>query len=192
MSIKIYNGWKLNVTQDKLFPLLWDIKKKSEGIIINNLREIYNLKLTTKTTASIHGLKVYQEIIDNVKKEGANMVCSEFDPDCNLCIYPYKGQFYARSFCDNVSRIVSGALDFLNDMEGVQEYYYFDNADLPKDISDEEWLERADVWDNIMSKDTKYIGNFVVLEICSVSVIMNSPPYWYLDFVREQTDKAKL
>jgi hypothetical protein len=184
--MKVYNGWRLNVDQEGLFPLLWAIKKKSKEVIKNNLKEIYHLE-SVDTNPTKHALNVYQEIIRHVKKEESSMVRSAFDPDCNLCIYPYGGKFYARSFCDNVSLIVKNSLDFLDGMAKVEEYYYFDNTDPPDGISDAEWLERGEVWDSIMSDDTGGLGDFVMLEICSASIIVNSPPYWYLDFIREHS-----
>jgi hypothetical protein len=184
MSTKIYNGWKLNVTSEELYPLLWKIKGEALKIIKNNLRDIYYLKPIT-TTAGDHALKVERELINNVNKDVSNMVRSPFDPDCNLCIYPYNNEFYARSFCDRVSLIVKNSLDFLEHMEEIEEFCYYNNTDKPDNLSDKEWSNRECIWNNIMSADTNYIGNFVLLEICSISVIRNDPPYSYFDFLKE-------
>jgi hypothetical protein len=190
MSTKIYNGWKLNVTSEELYSLLWDIKKRAKEIIKNNLRDIYNIKPIT-TTVYDHALKVQNELINNVNKEILNMVCSPFDPDCNLCIYPYNSEFYARSFYDNTSLIVKNSLDFLGDMDKVEEFFYFNNTDKPDNISDEEWINRGEVWDNIMSPETNYIGNSVLLEICSISIMKYNAPYSSFNFIKENSNENK-
>lgn len=167
MSIKIYNGYKINSNNLKeIFDLL--IKVRDDLRI--STREYLNNRVIYKAYSILDNISLYGE--DCI---GANL-CGEDIKDLTLSEISFKfcnsffkqGDTYKQCFnyiIDlNSSLVVVPTnkeyslllgyipmdLEFeLANYSLIEEYCYFDNADRPDEITEEEWETRKEDWDTI-------------------------------------------
>lgn len=85
-----------------------------------------------------------------------------FNFDVSITVREHEGRFYLQAFCGD---LLHGVLDFLTTMPELEEYYYFNNADNPADVSDEAWEERAVTWEAILDRGWHH---FLVMDIVTV------------------------
>jgi hypothetical protein len=65
----------------------------------------------------------------------------------------YGPEFYLIPYCDRIN-LVGNFLDFMQTMEKLEEFCYWNNADEPDNVTAEEWNERGKVWKALLSLDT--------------------------------------
>lgn len=162
MSFKVYNGVKFKT--NSLYELkeqLLSIKKeciKAANDAINTT-DIYNLTLMNK-------IEISEENIVNIWKTVSEEIrtCSPFAPLFNfsIIIYPYEdGTLYGVIFADGIKEF----RDLID--KYCEDFYYWDNVDMPPDVSEEEWKHRMNVWNNIFSNSARYSDAGFSYEIVS-------------------------
>jgi hypothetical protein len=95
--------------------------------------------------------------------------------DVTLAIYPHKGQYYLRTFCERGS-VFGKVLDFVEQMPELEDFHFQNSSDRPDEISAREWAHRKRVWDEI-SLVNNDIGLHVDLDICSWSSFRHINPW---------------
>lgn len=185
MSTKIFNTFKLkkeNLTIHELF-LISDIIRE---VLKEKQREII-LDMAYKTTCNFLDKKIYKkeniledEKIKNILEYNLPLYVYEklqrkynkvkhnltrtpediYDFSVSVCFFEYNNNIYLKLFCGYYEK------DFMNslkELDILEEYDYWNNTDKPDNISNEEWKERALVWENIFKKSS--IPNEVALNL---------------------------
>lgn len=65
--------------------------------------------------------------------------------DVSVTVRVFDGRYYLIPYCDRVS-LVDGVLEFMQDMEELEDFSYWNNTDRPEEVGEEEWEARASVW----------------------------------------------
>lgn len=76
--------------------------------------------------------------------------------DTSVTAHVRDGRFYLIPYCER-SSLVGGSLDFVGEMEELEDYSYWNNSDPPDETTEKEWEERADVWSYFTSRWTNYL-----------------------------------
>jgi len=77
-----------------------------------------------------------------------------------LAIYLHKGQYYIIPHSDALNKV----FDFLKEDKDLYKYGYWNNVDEPEDVSDKEWEQRKNDWNEIFDEDVEPM----MIEIVSV------------------------
>ena len=100
---------------------------------------------------SMIGLAVYDFIEKEIKEiEKTQHRNPEYDFDFKIQFYFLKDKILAFVMTEEVAR--RRAMDFWESLEGVEYYGYWNNTDMPDDISEEEWDQRGKDWDEALSE----------------------------------------
>lgn len=93
---------------------------------------------------------LYYKVMDAEEKiKKSNQSMPQFDFGCEVVIYPYQGQFLLKFFTSRKEY-----LDILKTNSRFREYDYWDNTDKPNYVSEMEWAQRAEVWDEVIQDMT--------------------------------------
>ena len=107
--------------------------------------------------------------------------------DVSVAVYPYKGAYYLRTFCERGS-IFGDILDFIEKLPELQDFHYQNSTNRPKGIGAKDWANRRKVW-HAITKENQGIGNFLVLDIHSYQAFWRICPY--IDILREWHEKGE-
>ena len=164
MSIKEFNDWCLSLRK-RLIQIA--IKQYYKGVA-NIAQSIflwqksgldfcpyYKALDTDKLNSdwSVSQILGYSETIANRlahRSEATKMrieVESDFDYQFSLSVFPTDDKILLIPYTENEEFLKC----LVND-EKVHSYPYYDNADAPSDITDEEWEERGRIWDSVFAK----------------------------------------
>ena len=162
MSLKIYNGIKFksrNLPEIiiQLYAIKEQARKNSNEHLIANADDIVYLMCSNNIINNRDDIfqqeKLSHDIIWNTRRALVQSLNSTFrdrcEPDFNfsVCVIPWTdGNIYGISFHEGIKENV----ELLRDI--ADEYHYQNQTDQPDDISDEEWQERSEVWNDIFDK----------------------------------------
>jgi hypothetical protein len=76
---------------------------------------------------------------------GSGLRDPEVDFDFELAILPHDGRIYGMVFSER-----SRWVDRWMELDGVEDFSYWDNTDQPDEVSEEDWDARGEVWDSIL------------------------------------------
>lgn len=184
MSTKIYNAYRVK-RGVKLWPVLWDIKKKATKNIQKVLIDMYNRVLSNESAKNeVRGnLKLEAdcevgpiEVSDNIKKAYRLQLGSHarnpFNFDVKVSVRELDGRFYLIAHCDWV---MGEVLDFLAKDKRLEDFHYQNSSDKPDEIPQREWNLRSRTWDRM---DRAGWRNFVLLTICDWDTFPYIDPAW--------------
>jgi hypothetical protein len=160
MSVKIYRGFKLETDsfQEALQIVNafrpW-VEKQAEAVMdkfIENAKAAYKGESTSETDIKIECFDLWNNLRQKILKEKglkAPHIDTEFNvvliPTQNIVlgiVYTAHNEWY-NAWCEH---------------PGVKEYYYWNNADKPDEISEEEWEKRESDWQVLDYKPTSMQG----------------------------------
>lgn len=163
MSTKIYNGYRIDPS---LSPgkFVYQLREK----LGTARRDIYRRLVIRTAVAGIDAAEFSfaeanpsdhkeipvlsaSEVINKIIDEAAkNLGRSYFDLGCEVTlIWDDDESMYALLFTQQ-----DELRQTFEEIEGVSDFSYWDNADRPNEIGDEEWDRRRLVWDRILGCDT--------------------------------------
>lgn len=178
MSTKIYNAFKVK-NPAQVWPLLWKIQKKAREDIVQLLREHYTHLVRTMDFEDPEYVKARAEsssgsealfrlnraktlVHDRYKTNVTRMDWDTYSLDVAVAVYPHKGEYYIRTFCEGGS-IFRDILDFVQTMPELMDFHYQNSTDKPKEVSAKEWAHRRSTWNRILKNNP--VGDHVVLDI---------------------------
>ena len=153
MSTKIYNGIKFK--SNNIVEILEQLQNvRTEVLKICNTSEIvkdedlsdfityYGLDENIKPYSSI---EINRKMINSLETED-EIAYLFLRFNFSICVIPYKdGNIYGGLFCDNVN--------YKKYIEPyAEEFHYQDQTDRPEEITEEEWENRRNIWDEIFDK----------------------------------------
>lgn len=178
MSLTIYPGFKIDKTfsayellkfsKETIRPIILksyiDLVKSLEIERMINILDVYhNYKILPKDIdIDTHLLILAQNLFYNKKpKEDEDFDIFEFlKMPISIFMYPLKDQtliFLANDRQDYVNT-------FLN-IDGIEEYSYWDNADKPDTISKKEWNKRRCDWEEALDNCFYFRENAIIFEL---------------------------
>lgn len=149
MSTKIYNGIKFKSNDMKeILQQLQNVRKEALKIcndLITNVNiEDYLLYKFNKIDLANKSSHEINKIMSNdimINDEAANLF---LDFKCSIFIIPHEdGNVYGGQFCSGVESYKELLKPY------IEEYHYQNQTDKPDNISDDEWNERDEIWENI-------------------------------------------
>lgn len=177
MSTKIYNGFYLDVPIEKAIPILKDIKTTMEPMMTQRAKDAMCSQLAELCFDALEGkpvkpappefcLEARKDYLESLlqekqllnwaacfvemKAEEAEHPSSvlKYDEDCcvlgKVVLFPCGKRTYG---------IAYGTDDFCKaflEMPQVHEFAFWNNADKPADVSDEEWMDRGNIWEELL------------------------------------------
>lgn len=84
--------------------------------------------------------------------------------DVAVTVRTLDGRFYLIPYCED-SCLLSGILKFMETMEELEDFFYWNNTDPPDEVTEPEWEARGDVWYHFTGGDRW--AEFLTLEIVS-------------------------
>lgn len=161
MSTKIYDFWKLKKKYNSIEgvqKMNAKIKKRWMAYVENNLTKLsINMFEEGKSWS-----KVMDAIRDVQMKKYKNRF-EPFDYEANMCLYYYKGQYYAMFFIegldDGLRKYIGRMKKFYCDYFG-----YWDNSDPEEGISNKDWEKRGKLIDRILGDNCTPIENAFTFE----------------------------
>jgi hypothetical protein len=162
MSTKIYGAYHVKNTNGiQLWPFLRDLKKRADKSCHDKLVQVIEelmASVNPESDAYIEDddrsdtAKRLQIAHDCLTKEYEKQANSHrrnpFYLDVTISIHENNDQYYLIAYCDFAS-LMSGSLDFMNEMEELEDFHYQNSTDKPDEISEEDWENREKVWDEI-------------------------------------------
>lgn len=164
MSTKIYNGFLLNNAKTLEDALLFsnsirdDFEQMANEIWISNIIRIATKEYDYSTyKGNIEKNKsfifsAFRILAEDERKSIATKQSSLSNVEMELCYFPIK--------LKNKKRIVGiyffGNRDMQNKFTAlpeISEFAYYDNSDMPSDISLKEWNTRKKIWENIFPSE---------------------------------------
>jgi len=193
MSTKVYTAYKIDGSKHDIWEVLRTIRKKGVEQVQLALRERYTkyltdesyhksvteyLEISCKTPVELSHISRYFSML--YKEQITSFDRNPWNFDVNVTVRGYKGNYYLIPYCD---MFMNKTLDFLNDMEEVQNYCYWDNVDPDERCSEKEWEERKVIWTYFTEADRW--ADYLVLEIC------DHGGFYKIDPWREMTQEMR-
>lgn len=172
MSKKIYDAFRINCSIQELHDLLSEFQELVNEAAVEIAHERYSDLLASHEYSSIaNQLGIEQQSpLKNFMKDGFSLLSGlyfkvwdaeqkikktgmsmpQFDFSCEVVVYPYQNQFLLKFFSSQ-----KRYLDILRTNSKFREYEYWNNTDKPLHVSQEEWDQRAAVWDEV-TQDMTY------------------------------------
>lgn len=198
MSTRIYNAYQV-VDPATIWEVLHDIRIKARANISVVLKELYRdlargikegspgwkefLKRHTDTPRERIWF-VRDEVVRQMREQAGSMARNPFDFDVWVNVRRFGGDFYLHGGCDMMMRNV---LDFLAEDARLVDFHYQNSTDKPDEISEEEWENRRDVWNDMI--DEKGVGgwdDYLTLTICDMNRFVDVDPL--IDMLGEPHD----
>jgi len=151
MSIKIYNAYKVKDV-DFLF-LLEKFKKYREEY----LDLVFDFLKTSNAIKEFDWFELVNKIKESCEK---NSSIDSFNFNGCIMVYPHRTGIYFQIFgMDNFPEWSKKLKNRIKRYS--KDFYYFNNIDKPKGISNEEWKDRRIIWDSIFKKsDVPVLSGF--------------------------------
>lgn len=162
MSTKVLNAFRVK-SSAMPWELLWQIQASAVENVRRLLREHYvhlvrhmsaddpgyqkeRARWPADTAEHIVRLTVARErVLDCYRKQLPSIYRDTYTLDVSVALYPFKGRYYLRAFCEPIS-VVAGALDFLHELPELEDYHYQNSCDRPDAVSARDWARRRRVW----------------------------------------------
>ena len=136
MSTKIYNGWRWR-KKHGLFPVLTKVKRLSEKVIIDEIREM-------AVRAGLHKVTPYERFsIANLLAKHTQIVRDQVSP------WDYNRKFYirdARSFYLMMPWHDREDYEYMKKITELEEFAYWNNTDMPEGMDRRRWEARRRFW----------------------------------------------
>lgn len=153
MSIKIYNGYKIDnpalTTLSGLMQFLKTVQTEALDLAKTNQVTMFAHILTNKIDNGatnepyITFLKEYLEKINEIEEK--NIRDPFLDFSYKVTFFPHEDSVFALLFTEKKIFV-----DHWNSFPFIKEYVYFNNTDKPKEISIEEWQKREEDWSTVL------------------------------------------
>lgn len=161
MSTKIYIAYRTKRGVDK-WQLLWKIRQKAQENVIEKLKKMY-IALMESPDALGHickeqniqsidcmtPLEIGAWFYEQYKKQCGDTQRNPFDFDASFTVRNRGGRFYIIPYCGDG---VCGIFDFLNEMDELEGYGYWNNTDRPEGISEQAWAGRRKIWNYFLDR----------------------------------------
>lgn len=201
MSTKIFNAYKLNVDLFTFNRKMTEYKNLRHNLVIGYsvadaiVKTFLDMPYAENELFNQTVEKNYEILLKDFaefSKENMRIWLGEgYDSEVlakyelNYVLYPYKNEAFIQVF-GNVDSI-NHFIDYFN--EYLIDYSYWNNVDAPNDVSEEEWQERREVWDEIFSKTCipKYAGICDTLPFPQESYILTK--YYYKRLSKTEKEK---
>lgn len=166
MSTKIFDAFRIVCSMEELHGLLSEYQEYVNEAAVELTHECYTnllavhecnlikqkigmeysspLKNYLKDSFSLLTALYYKVMDAEEKIKKSNQSIPQFDFTCEVVIYPFQGQFLLKFFTSQ-----KAYLDILKTNSRFREYDYWDNSDKPNYVSEMEWLQRAEVWNEV-------------------------------------------
>ena len=137
MSIKIYHGYKLNISQEELMPFLIEYQNSIQEEIDIQIADLSQIVFAYKRIIDLFGIdrKVYTKLKKEIEQLYEKIKWS-------IAIIPKQNYFLAILYIPN-----SNWIKKFKQLDNVEYYGYWDNTDPPENISDKKWEEREKDWE---------------------------------------------
>lgn len=161
MSTKIYNGvvCKSNSMEEILQKFIKireeAVKKHNEQLTVDEL--VFFIE--QNGLKDKHVYDIYNRLEENISNRCRNIFDINFN--FSIVLFPYKKKIYGIYFTDNAKEDYELISDLFDD------YHYQDQCDKPEHISEEEWEERYNVWDELLGYDRISSRGFLYTFCCS-------------------------
>lgn len=175
MSLKVYTAYKLDGKKHDIWEFIRKVKPLAIGQLRKRLMVHYGImmrsdgytntikkKLNIPNDRDVTLMNCARYMDMEYREQASSSQRSPYDLDTGIRIMEYKGDYYMIPYAgDGCSQI----LDFLKNLPELQEYGYWNNSDMPEEITDREWEERGVVWDHLT--ESIEWDNYLWLEVCS-------------------------
>jgi hypothetical protein len=179
MSIKIFNGYKLNKNMD--YIEFMDFLKEFGKRVSERYDDIFDSKMMSNqcliADAYIHG---YPEILSNMSNDALSMKTPNAIANFHALELSRKDN-YTDNFVKELEKcnlkIFTSSEDILilfngypaykkiwENMPNIEEFAYFNNTDKPDHISEEKWNDRYERWDKTGIFDSNFMPKCITFE----------------------------
>ncbi len=194
MSTKVYDAYRIK-DPSTVWDLAWKIRDQARANATTALRAHY-LKLVREMDP---GEKSYQEareksspssptdealfrlhfardtVRDKYKANVPSTYRDTYTLDVTFALYPHKGTFYLRTFCESIS-VFGQVFDFVKTLPELEDFHYQNQTSPPEDVPEAEWEHRESVWDEIYA-DHRYGSNHVYVDVTSWNTFYTFDPW---------------
>lgn len=203
MSMKVYDAYKVKDPKNA-WTLLWKLKEVARQGIRELLKkhywelminidpesEEYQQEIKRRTFCQPEDWRIRLDLARDKVRAGykENVTSAHRDTytlDVTIMVYPHKGQYYLRAFCDGAS-VLRGALACMAKHKGLEDFHFQDSADKPKNVSERAWQRRKLLWNEMCDPKTDSPRG-VALEICSWDAFYHVDPW--LEMIQEFSAK---
>ena len=201
MSTKIYDAYRVKPEVD-VWALLQEIATRGRKNVVRKLQTFFRKHIDEMDTEGplyqaarkkdlsqseifLRADLVHEHVREAAKKSATSQERSTYDLDVSVALLHHSTGYYLRAFCDGYS-LLGGSLDFLASHPSLEDFHYQNQADRPASVTEEEWDERARIW-NEMIDEAGFFRCPLVLEISNYGLYWRLSPW--LDIVRRY--KAK-
>ena len=198
MSTKIYNGYRLPLTNHASLPKVMQYLDRKRKAIVDCARRESSKSLvklaignfdstwlgrnkgheSSKGSALINAMMFVAKEAKKVKAEG---IRSPYDWSCSVIVLKGRQRLLAMLYCED-ERLTKIAKSIL------EPFPYWNNTDRPSNMSEKEWDERGQEWDEVLGYDAPskkgmlftYIedGWFPLGDYSDVRRVLRSNPEW--------------
>lgn len=149
MSTKIYQAFKFKGTQKELIPFLVKVRKE----VKEDLLKVYlgtNLVCNYFVEKKEQTYLFAEFLIKQIRNNEWN-----FNIDSSVCVFIHNDNIYLQFFLPgDYGRYSQACVDMLDRWSDVLEDFHYQNStDQPEEITEEEWENRREVWDEILEID---------------------------------------
>lgn len=176
MSYKIYDGLCIQTTDfQKVFALLAEFNQKAKEIG-NRLHSqmAYKMAIRAFDKATLEGTLADQkygfvsEAIVSIMDQQAEIKRTNLrnpfvDFECKVSVFPLEDRFL---FYVNAEQ--SEFLEAFKELDGVEEFAYWNNTDRPDRCTQEEWDARKEIWDTAFALVGDSNFNGLIFEVTGV------------------------
>lgn len=193
MSTKIYTAYRAKPEVD-LWKLVPDIFKRGTEEATRILKSLYETVQVVEQSAEFQrNLQLYDG--DHYKARLSmvhSMILTEygesqsrntrdfFDLDVSVAIREHQGRLYLTPHCD---MYMQKCLDFLKAHPALEEFGYWDTADKPHAVLEQEWEERKEIWNVIIERWEEKL----ILDIVSFGGFFKIDPF--MDLMMQDAEK---
>lgn len=147
MSYKVYNGYILkNKNLNEAFELLNSVQKEAISIAKDKMKEAtHNLIKAQKTGDKDEGFFAITKLFLDLKQKviAQNESIPFIDYNCELVLIPYKEDTLILKYTEQ-----RDLYNPLFESIGIEPFYYWNNTDLPDNISESHWRKRKNIWES--------------------------------------------
>lgn len=122
--------------------------------IVEKVIQNSNLDVIAKESAPEY-LRSFPEVVDLWRQQKAMKAFFDeklIDLTCGLNVWLYNGMFYIIPYGERFFHDLNNIPSLIT---SVEDFCYYNNADPPDDIPDDEWEMREDIWDIILDEKNK-------------------------------------
>lgn len=166
MSTKIYNGYRYKGTFPKLHKVLMEFSAAARPLLQARyearIAEVLARRLDAVALGNVETsdedaaswaryplVRAIEEVDKHIREIASTGRRDPFyDFTFNLSLFPRAKEILIILFCEtNVNKNV---LDLWNKVEGIEYYGYWNNTDMPDEVTTAEWNRRRKAWDEVL------------------------------------------